>query len=283
MLYCFCVCFVCQIQFLHPTEVFLSSRSQKAWNKEIKYRKCQSRDKGDKPSTRSGRLSSASQGLQAVTAQTTCVYSGGTSRHSAYIRKSRELYAQIMCWNGCVVAEVVNWLHVSLQAAPLALQPSCNTRPWSPKSSLRKMKMQRNCYRWGSAEMIEMTAQSVTVKFHKNKGYMYWLMLTPLCHQGSQDMAYWHDWWNQLSGFQRQLILLMSMADDFWSSLTEGQKTATGNKHILHVNSSLTPALVYYLFITLIVSLLTGVFLKMLLFQVSLLSMLLSFAVGGFL
>lgn len=47
--------------------------------------------------------------------------------------------------------------------------------------------------------------------------------------QGSQDMAYWHDWWNQLSGFQRQLILLMSMVDDFWSSLTEGQKTVTGN------------------------------------------------------
>lgn len=52
--------------------------------------------------------------------------------------------------------------------------------------------------------------------------------------QGSQDMAYWHDWWNQLSGFQRQLILLMSMVDDFWSSLTEGQKTVTG---IIAVNA----------------------------------------------
>lgn len=45
---------------------------------------------------------------------------------------------------------------------------------------------------------------------------------------GSQDMAYWHDWWNQLSNFQQQLLLLMSMVDDFWSSLTEGQRTATG-------------------------------------------------------
>ncbi|XP_072220691.1 presenilin-associated rhomboid-like protein A, mitochondrial [Leuresthes tenuis] len=45
---------------------------------------------------------------------------------------------------------------------------------------------------------------------------------------GSQDMAYWHDWWNQLSNFQRQILLLMSVVDDFWSSLTEGQKTATG-------------------------------------------------------
>ncbi|XP_039999833.1 presenilins-associated rhomboid-like protein, mitochondrial isoform X1 [Xiphias gladius] len=52
--------------------------------------------------------------------------------------------------------------------------------------------------------------------------------------QGSQDMAYWHDWWNQLSGFQRQLILLMSMVDDFWSSLTEGQRTVTG---IIAVNA----------------------------------------------
>lgn len=56
-------------------------------------------------------------------------------------------------------------------------------------------------------------------------------MLTGLCEQGSQDMAYWHDWWNQLSAFQRQLILLLSMADDFWSSLTEGQKTVTGSKY----------------------------------------------------
>uniref|UniRef100_A0A8C7Y8N9 rhomboid protease n=1 Tax=Oryzias sinensis TaxID=183150 RepID=A0A8C7Y8N9_9TELE len=48
------------------------------------------------------------------------------------------------------------------------------------------------------------------------------------CLQGSQDMAYWHDWWNQLSGLQRQALLLMSMLDDFWSSLSEGQKTVTG-------------------------------------------------------
>ncbi|XP_034743755.1 presenilins-associated rhomboid-like protein, mitochondrial isoform X1 [Etheostoma cragini] len=52
--------------------------------------------------------------------------------------------------------------------------------------------------------------------------------------QGSQDMVYWHDWWNKLSGFQQQLLLLMSMVDDFWSSLTEGQKTVTG---IIAVNA----------------------------------------------
>ncbi|XP_063318660.1 presenilin-associated rhomboid-like protein A, mitochondrial isoform X2 [Pelmatolapia mariae] len=46
--------------------------------------------------------------------------------------------------------------------------------------------------------------------------------------QGTQDMAYWHDWWNQLSSFQRQLILLVSMVDDFWNSFTEGQKTVIG-------------------------------------------------------
>ncbi|KAM7379293.1 hypothetical protein PAMP_004858 [Pampus punctatissimus] len=52
--------------------------------------------------------------------------------------------------------------------------------------------------------------------------------------KGSQDMAYWHNWWNQLTGFQRQLILLMSTVDDFWSSLTEGQRTVTG---IIAVNA----------------------------------------------
>ncbi|KAM7400691.1 hypothetical protein PAMA_005068 [Pampus argenteus] len=52
--------------------------------------------------------------------------------------------------------------------------------------------------------------------------------------KGSHDMAYWHNWWNQLTDFQRQLILLMSMVDDFWSSLTEGQRTVTG---IIAVNA----------------------------------------------
>ncbi|XP_004079280.1 presenilins-associated rhomboid-like protein, mitochondrial [Oryzias latipes] len=52
---------------------------------------------------------------------------------------------------------------------------------------------------------------------------------------GSQDMAYWHDWWNQLSGLQRQALLLMSMLDDFWSSLSEGQKTVTG---IIAINTA---------------------------------------------
>ncbi|XP_056148570.1 presenilins-associated rhomboid-like protein, mitochondrial [Lampris incognitus] len=46
--------------------------------------------------------------------------------------------------------------------------------------------------------------------------------------QGSQNMAYWHNWWNQLTDFQKQLILLMSTVDDFWGNLTEGQKTVTG-------------------------------------------------------
>ncbi|XP_027875734.1 presenilin-associated rhomboid-like protein A, mitochondrial isoform X2 [Xiphophorus couchianus] len=54
-------------------------------------------------------------------------------------------------------------------------------------------------------------------------------------NEGSQDMAYWHDWWNQLSSFQRQLLLLVSMVDDFWRSLTEGQRTATG---IMAINAA---------------------------------------------
>ncbi|XP_049604230.1 LOW QUALITY PROTEIN: presenilin-associated rhomboid-like protein A, mitochondrial [Syngnathus scovelli] len=43
--------------------------------------------------------------------------------------------------------------------------------------------------------------------------------------RASTDMAYWHDWWSQLTAFQRQIIILMSVVDDFWSRRTEGQKT----------------------------------------------------------
>ncbi|XP_056328620.1 presenilins-associated rhomboid-like protein, mitochondrial isoform X2 [Danio aesculapii] len=42
------------------------------------------------------------------------------------------------------------------------------------------------------------------------------------------DTTYWHNWWNQLSNFQKQVILFISAVDDFWSGLSEGQKTVTG-------------------------------------------------------
>ncbi|CAL8367970.1 unnamed protein product [Boreogadus saida] len=34
--------------------------------------------------------------------------------------------------------------------------------------------------------------------------------------KGSEDMTYWHNWWNQLNGVQKQLILLLSSADDLY-------------------------------------------------------------------
>ncbi|KAK7162567.1 hypothetical protein R3I93_006791 [Phoxinus phoxinus] len=40
--------------------------------------------------------------------------------------------------------------------------------------------------------------------------------------------TYWHNWWNQLSHFQKQVILVLSVVDDWWSGLSEGQKTVTG-------------------------------------------------------
>ncbi|XP_066509033.1 presenilin-associated rhomboid-like protein A, mitochondrial [Hoplias malabaricus] len=43
-----------------------------------------------------------------------------------------------------------------------------------------------------------------------------------------QSHAHWHHWWNQLSDFQKKMILLVSVVDDWWSRLTEGQKTTTG-------------------------------------------------------
>ncbi|KAK6302315.1 hypothetical protein J4Q44_G00266700 [Coregonus suidteri] len=52
--------------------------------------------------------------------------------------------------------------------------------------------------------------------------------------KASQDMTHWHNWWNQLTDFQKQVILLMSFVDDFWNSLTEGQQMATG---IIAVNA----------------------------------------------
>lgn len=128
---------------------------------------------------------------------------------------------------GSVMALDVVWLHASLQAAPLVRQPSCNMRPWSQEFRLQKMKRsQKNSYRWGFNwyRLLSLSSPAVSLYYQCNR----WIILPFTYYQGSQDMAYWHDWWNQLSGFQRQLILLMSMVDDFWSSLTEGQRTVTG-------------------------------------------------------
>ncbi|XP_030630358.1 presenilin-associated rhomboid-like protein A, mitochondrial [Chanos chanos] len=44
----------------------------------------------------------------------------------------------------------------------------------------------------------------------------------------THDTTYWHNWWNQLTDFQRQVILLMSMVDDWWSGMSQGQRTVTG-------------------------------------------------------
>ncbi|KAG9278806.1 presenilins-associated rhomboid-like protein, mitochondrial [Astyanax mexicanus] len=44
----------------------------------------------------------------------------------------------------------------------------------------------------------------------------------------SHDTAYWHNWWNQLSAIQKQMILLVSAVDDWWGRRSEGQKTAIG-------------------------------------------------------
>uniref|UniRef100_A0A3P9A5K0 rhomboid protease n=1 Tax=Esox lucius TaxID=8010 RepID=A0A3P9A5K0_ESOLU len=49
-----------------------------------------------------------------------------------------------------------------------------------------------------------------------------------------QDTTYWHNWWNQLTDFQKQAILLLSFADDIWSGLTEGQQVASA---IIAVNA----------------------------------------------
>lgn len=58
-----------------------------------------------------------------------------------------------------------------------------------------------------------------------------------MCVQ-THDTAYWHNWWNQLSDFQRQVILLMSIVDDMWSGLSEGQKVATGEGHVTTITQS---------------------------------------------
>ncbi|KAM6918176.1 presenilin-associated rhomboid-like protein A, mitochondrial [Xenentodon cancila] len=82
---------------------------------------------------------------------------------------------------------------------------------------------------FGAAAILQYETLKSRIQTAKDGEELEKLML------GSQDMAYWHDWWNQLSGLQRQLILLVSMLDDFWSSLTEGQKTVTG---IIAINAA---------------------------------------------
>lgn len=216
-------------EFLQPTEVWFPSGSQKARYKE---RKCHPRNERFTLWGWHTRSHTSSQSPQAITFQTADVHSRGMShRSSTRIRENTVDACSIEVWESVMVD---NWLHVSLQAAPLVLRPFCNMRCWNREFSLQKMKTrQKNPYRWGL--MIQAAGSLLhCCKPMEQTGCLQWFREPLMYYQGSQDMVFWHDWWNQLSGFQRQLILLMSMVDDFWSSLTEGQKTVTGNLCSIH-------------------------------------------------
>lgn len=118
---------------LQPTEVWFPSGSQKARYKE---RKCHPRN--EHLTLWGGRTTShtSSQSPQTVTFQTADVHSWGMF--------------DISITRISVIVLVVNWLHVSLQAAPLVLRPFCNMRPWNWGFSLKTMKKrQKKSYRCG--------------------------------------------------------------------------------------------------------------------------------------
>lgn len=113
----------------------------------------------------------------------------------------------------------------SMSVYRLLLWCSCHPAIWDPEVQSSDCKRWRRVRQTPTGEVLmiwtDIPDNVGACHCHHQCIYIY--------YKGSQDMAYWHDWWNQLTGFQRQLILLMSMADDFWSSLTEGQRTVTGS------------------------------------------------------
>lgn len=124
----------------------------------------------------------------------------------------------------------VGWCHVSLQVAPLVQRLFSSMRPWSQGFELEETKSsQKSLYRWVLNYTSCCRPPSLPLTYSTGLTSAYSGSFEPSFYQGSQDMAYWHDWWNKLSGFQKELILLMSVADGFWSSLTEGQRTVTGS------------------------------------------------------
>ena len=121
-------------------------------------------------------------------------------------------------WEGFVV---LVWLHASLQAVPSVWRPYCSTSPWSRDSTQSgKRQNQIKNWRWVCSSSNKTLRQMSLLSCLKLYGQCVL--------QGSEDMTYWHNWWDQLNGVQKQLILLLSSADDLWSSFSEGQRTTAG-------------------------------------------------------
>ncbi|KAJ8270832.1 hypothetical protein GJAV_G00119780 [Gymnothorax javanicus] len=93
---------------------------------------------------------------------------------------------------------------------------------------------------FGVAAVWQYESLKSRVRSYADEARTKWLeKLQPQKQNGSQeqsenDTAYWHQWWNRLSDFQKQVIVSLFQVNQWWDGLTRGQRTVSG---IIAVNA----------------------------------------------
>ncbi|KAJ8274362.1 hypothetical protein COCON_G00089870 [Conger conger] len=87
---------------------------------------------------------------------------------------------------------------------------------------------------FGTAAIWQYESVKSRVQSFVDEARVEWLeKLRPRKQNGDQrenedDTAYWHSWWNRLSDFQKQAIVILFQVNQWWDNLTQGQRTVSG-------------------------------------------------------
>ncbi|KAG9338504.1 hypothetical protein JZ751_025739 [Albula glossodonta] len=88
------------------------------------------------------------------------------------------------------------------------------------------------CCSFGTAAIWQYEALKFRVQSYMEEARVEWLeKIRPKqgdINKQTDDMAYWHHWWNQLSDFQKQAIVVLFQVNQWWDNLTQGQRTVSG-------------------------------------------------------
>ncbi|XP_036409538.1 presenilins-associated rhomboid-like protein, mitochondrial isoform X1 [Megalops cyprinoides] len=86
---------------------------------------------------------------------------------------------------------------------------------------------------FGAAAIWQYESLKLRVQTYMDEARAEWLEKLRPQKEGdlqkqTDDTAYWHRWWNQLSDFQKQTIVVLFQVNQWWDSLTQGQRTVSG-------------------------------------------------------
>ncbi|KAI1883221.1 hypothetical protein AGOR_G00242980 [Albula goreensis] len=151
-----------------------------------------------------------------------------------------------MAWRGCFLRWTKGDTIVSItrqNRSPLCYQQRCGFRRATKKTEAKSREAEdmgpkqpeligvTGCS-FGTAAIWQYEALKFRVQSYMEEARAEWLeKIRPKqgdINKQTDDMAYWHHWWNQLSDFQKQAIVVLFQVNQWWDNLTQGQRTVSG-------------------------------------------------------